>query len=84
MTGTTSISTVDESYQSEGGDTIQSPKTTGESFSASNSNSNLGRGSNSTADVSQFIFLNPIWLMTACKGILRHDLKGALKMIEGR
>jgi hypothetical protein len=63
MTGTTSISTVDESFHSEGGDTGQSAKTTGESFSASNSNSNvIGRGSNSTADVSQFIFLNPIWV----------------------
>ncbi|GMH86556.1 hypothetical protein TL16_g10584 [Triparma laevis f. inornata] len=36
----------------------------------------------STADVAQFIFLSPRWLMTACKGVLRHDLKDKLKKLE--
>jgi hypothetical protein len=31
--------------------------------------------------VSQFIFLNPFWLMLACKSILRHDLSNAIKKI---
>ncbi|GMH93229.1 hypothetical protein TrVE_jg9584 [Triparma verrucosa] len=36
----------------------------------------------STADIAQFIFLSPRWLMTACKGILRHDLKEKLMKLE--
>ena len=34
-----------------------------------------------SSDVSQFIFLNPFWLMLACKSILRHDLSNAIKKI---
>jgi len=80
MTGANSMSTFED--ESEG----EVAGTTRESHSASTSTVNTVGRNNSTnsnaADVSQFIFLNPIWLMTACKGILRHDLKGALKMID--
>jgi len=64
----------------------QGDKTTGESLTSGAPSSNFRRGSNpggsSGTHVSKFIFLNPIWLMTACKGILRHDLKEALNSIE--
>ena len=30
-------------------------------------------------DITQFVFLNPIWLMMACKSILRHELQTKLR-----
>ena len=38
-------------------------------------------GASPSEDITQFIFLNPIWLMMACKSILRHNLQERLKQL---
>lgn len=38
-------------------------------------------GASVSEDITQFIFLNPIWLMMACKSILRHNLQEKLMQL---